>query len=640
MNNHVSGQHTLSDSFSEIMFRLKIVKVFVDGVLLAAAFYLAFLFRFDLHIPETSFPTVHKVLPIAVLFTLATINFMRLNQGRWRYSSLQDLLNLILAITTGWIALVMFLYFINLFMVPRSVLAMYWMMGILLLGAARFFPRLVLKIRARILPNKRRVLIIGAGSAGEMIIRQMKQDPDLGYFPVALVDDATKKLNTKIHGVKVRGNVSQLKNIVQKHRVEEIIIAAPSARPLQMRRIVQACEATGIEFKTIPGPKEIVNGRVTLNQLREVKVEDLLDREPVEIDFGLIQSYLQKRVVMITGAAGSIGTELSRQILRMNPKKLYCIDRNENGLFYLEYELREEYPDSPFVIRLADILDTGKIRKLLDLYKPDLVFHAAAFKHVPMMEQHPEEAVRNNVMGTLNMMLLSEQYGAEKFILISTDKAVNPTSVMGATKRVAELLLQSYSAKSQIKLVTVRFGNVLGSFGSVIPLFQKQIAKGGPVTITNPGMKRFFMTIPESVKLILEASRMGNGNEIFVLDMGEPIKLINIARRLIKLSGYEPDKDIPIKVVGSRPGEKIEEELWNTGEVPMQTSHRKIMMAMGNHYNHWDVMDQNIRELIDFARNGQTDKIIGKLHDIIPEFSPERAPIVSKRASGTSVYHE
>jgi FlaA1/EpsC-like NDP-sugar epimerase len=319
----------------------------------------------------------------------------------------------------------------------------------------------------------------------------------------------------------------------------------------------------------------------------------------------------------------------------MKPKKLYCLDRSENGLFFLDYELRQSENHAEFEVCIADILDTDKIRKLLDVYRPDLIFHAAAYKHVPLMEHHPEEAVRNNVMGTLNMMLLAEEYGAEKFILISTDKAVNPTSVMGATKRTAELILQSYSAKSRIKLVTVRFGNVLGSFGSVIPIFQQQIARGGPVTITHPGMKRFFMTIPESVKLILEAARMGNSNEIFVLDMGEPIKLINIARRLIKLSGFEPDKDIQVKVVGTRPGEKIEEELWNKGEVPVRTSHRKIMMAMGNHYNHWDLMDRNIRALDAYANEGNVEKIYETLHRIIPEFcsATARKPLPDKIGS-------
>ena len=289
-------------------------------------------------------------------------------------------------------------------------------------------------------------------------------------------------------------------------------------------------------------------------------------------------------------------------------------------MFYLDYELKEISPSTEYKIIIADVLDSDKITNILRENDINIIFHAAAYKHVPLMELHPEEAVRNNICGTLNMMLLSERHGVDKFVLISTDKAVNPTSIMGATKRVAELILQSYSARSHMKLLTVRFGNVLGSFGSVIPLFQKQIASGGPVTITHTDMTRFFMTIPESVKLILQAAKMSAGNDIFVLDMGEPIKLLNIAKRLIRLSGLEPGQDIQIKIIGTRPGEKLNEELWNTGEVPLKTDHPKIFMAVGNHYNHWDVMSKNVDELITLGQHGNSGEIIKKLHEIIPEF--------------------
>ncbi|HEM48850.1 MAG TPA: polysaccharide biosynthesis protein, partial [Caldithrix sp.] len=437
-----------------------------------------------------------------------------------------------------------------------------------------------------------------------------------------IVDDNVKKLKTKIHGVPVLGTLKDLNHIVKKSRIDEIIIATPSANASEMRNIVLACETTDAEFKTVPGPKEIVDGKVEVAQLRKVKVEDLLDRNPINIDLDQIKKYLNKKIVLITGAGGSIGSELARQILELQPEKLICLDRSENGLFYLEHDLNQVNSQTNYTTIVADILDKNKVSRIFDENKIDIIFHAAAYKHVPLMELHPDEAVINNVVGTLNMVQIAETYHAEKFVLISTDKAVNPTSIMGATKRVAELVLQSYSAISKTALVTVRFGNVLGSFGSVVPLFQKQIARGGPVTITNEDMTRFFMTIPEAVKLILQAAKMSSGNDIYVLDMGEPIKLVNIAKRLIKLSGLEPYKDIAIKTIGMRPGEKIHEELWNRDEVPLKTDHPKISSAIGNHYNHWDLMSQKIAALVEMAKARNTNGIINNLKRIIPEYTP------------------
>lgn len=600
-----------------------IIKTTFDTIFLILAYFISFNVRFDFNLSPDNILLMQETLPLAVLFNLVTINILRLNQSQWRYSSIQDLMSLVGAVTVGWIAFIIFLFFVNFKPLPRSVLFIYWMLSIIFLGGARSLPRVWLKFRLALKSNKRRVLVIGAGSAGEMIIRQIKNDPRLGYYPVALADDNPKKLNTKLHGVKVYGNTHNLAEIIEKKNVDEIIISTPSARPKEMRRIVQACEATGVEFKTVPGPKEIVNGNVKIQQIRKVEVEDLLDRTPVEIDLDQIKTYLSDQVVMITGAAGSIGSELSRQILKLGPRKLICLDRTENNLFYLDYELNQMQMPGEFKIVIADILDSDKITHILKEERPDIVFHAAAYKHVPLMELHPEEAIRNNVMGTYNMMRLAEEYGADKFVLISTDKAVNPSSVMGASKRMAELILQSYSAQSRIKLLTVRFGNVLGSYGSVIPLFQKQIAAGGPVTITHREMERFFMTIPEAVKLILQAAKMSAGNDIFVLDMGDPIKLINIAQRLIKLSGYEPEEDICIEVIGVRPGEKLAEELWNKGEVPLKTDHPKIHMAIGSHYNHWELMSKNIRILDEYARTQNITGIYDKLQEIIPEYIPD-----------------
>jgi len=602
---------------------LKISKIIFDGVLLALAYVSAYFLRFDFHIPQPYLVYLQQTIPIAILLNLAFINLMRMNQSEWRYSSVQDLVNLFGATTAGWISFIIYIYFFNLGAIPRSVLFIFWAISIIYLGGARLFPRILLKLRARFASGKKHVLVIGAGDAGEMIIRQMKNDPDLGYYPVALIDDNPKKQNIKIHGIKVRGTTRDLGKIVAKKSIDEIIISTPSAHPKEMRQIVEACEKTGIDFKTVPGPKEIVNGLVKVEQIRQVKVEDLLDRNPIEIDLDHIRQYLKHKTVLITGAGGSIGSELARQILQLNPQKLICLDRTENSLFYLDYELQELQQPTQYEVVIADILNTEKIKMILAETQPDIVFHAAAYKHVPLMESHPEEAVSNNIFGTLNMMKLAEEAQVEKFVLISTDKAVNPSSVMGASKRMAELILQSYSAQAKIKLLTVRFGNVLGSFGSVVPLFQKQIAQGGPVTITDPEMVRFFMTIPEAVKLILQSAKMSNGNDIYVLDMGEPIKLINIAHRVIKLSGFEPEVDIPIKIVGRRPGEKLFEELWNIQEVPLQTDHPRISMAIGSHYNHWELMMHNINVLKEHVRTHNSKGILKKLQEIIPEYVPE-----------------
>ncbi len=598
-----------------------LLKVILDTLALALAYTIAFGLRFDLSLPHEQYFVIFKhTIGIAVILELFFINILGVNQSQWEYASIQDIINLFVALLAGWLGFIIYLYFANLLAVPRSVLFFFLILGFIFTGALRFMPRIFFKLQSSLASNKKRVAVIGAGKAGEMIIRQMKNDPTLGFYPVALIDDAQKKQNTKIHGVKVLGKVKDLPQIVRQKHVDEIIIATPSASVQEMRRIVQLCEDTGVDFKTVPGPKEIVNGLVQVQQIRDVKVEDLLDRVPIEIDLNQVREYLQGKTILVTGAAGSIGSELVKQSLKLNPEKVVCVDRSENSLFYLDNDLKQAYDTESYRIVVADILDLPKMKYILNTYRPEVVFHAAAYKHVPLMEYHPEEAVRNNILGTANLVQLCEQHGVEKFVLISTDKAVNPTSVMGATKRVAELVMQSYSAKSSMKLATVRFGNVLASYGSVIPLFQKQIAEGGPITITHPEMKRFFMTIPEAVKLIFQATKMSNGNDIFVLDMGEPIKIVDIARRLIKLSGFEPDKDIKIKYIGLRPGEKLWEELWNKDEAPLKTSHPKIYKAVGSHYNNWHLMSEHLAYFQKAVTEQDIEAIFTKLHQMIPEF--------------------
>ena len=602
----------------------KSAKILIDTGVVLVAYILAFLIRFEFKPGLIDLDLFWRSLMIAVIICTVGLSVFRLYRNRWEYASIKDLLSLFIAVSLSWLVFVLILYFFHLSNVSRSVLVIFWMFEMLLLGGVRFSYRLFQELS--IFPHHnemRRVLVIGAGDAGEMIIRQMRNDNKLGLYPVVLIDDDLKKQDTKIHGVPVLGGLVQLNDIEENKKIDEIIIATPSASVMDMRRIISACERASIAFKTVPGPKEIMEGRFQLNQLRKVRLEDLLDRQPVKIEIEKLQEFIDGKEVLVTGAGGSIGSELSRQILRLKPKKIICLDRTENNLFYLEKELSLISSSDTFEVCIGDITNIDRCNKIFNRIRPDIVFHAAAYKHVPLMEQHPEEAIKNNVIGTMNMIMLSDKFNVEKFILISTDKAVKPTSIMGASKRIAEKVVRSYSEHTSTKLITVRFGNVLASYGSVVPLFQKQIERGGPVTITHPDMKRFFMTIPEAVKLIMESAKMGGNNEIFVLNMGEPLKLVDLARHLIKLSGFEPDKEIPIEFTGIRPGEKLYEELWNEHEYPESTRHSKILKAKGNSYKVWPELRIDIEELRKYSRNVNRPMIYKKLQELIPDYTPD-----------------
>jgi len=609
--------------------RNNLIKFTLDTILLSAAYILAYLIRFEFHIPAQYFHMLKFTLP-GIIGIGIILNFtLGIYQSSYEYASVKDLIYIFWSVTGSVLIFVLFLYFLQIHKVPRSILITFWMLSFLLIGGLRFSLRIAKEFSGFSPVGKKRVLVIGAGSAGEMIIRQMKSNPHLKYYPAGLIDDDPKKHHTKIHGVPVLGGLEKLSAAVKTKDVEEIIIATPSATPTQMRRIVRACEKTGIDFKTVPGPRELVSGDVSLNQIRKVRIEDLLEREPVHINIQEIEKFLSNKRVLITGAGGSIGSELARQILRMTPGKLICLDRIENSLFYLEKELAEiDSKREIFDIAVGDILDVKKLEFLFYHFQPQIVFHAAAYKHVPLMELHPEEAIRNNVFGTLNVLKTCSKFGVEKFIQISTDKAVNPTSIMGVTKRVAELLVNQYATRFGLNTIIVRFGNVLASYGSVVPLFQKQIAKGGPVTVTHPEMKRFFMTIPEAVKLILEATKMGNGNEIYILDMGEPVKILEFAKHLISLSGFEPEKDIPIEIIGVRPGEKMEEELWNASENPRKTAHHKILMAKCCSDFGWTEMEKYLGRLHNAVEKLNKNDIYDILQDMVPEYTPFKMEII------------
>jgi FlaA1/EpsC-like NDP-sugar epimerase len=457
------------------------------------------------------------------------------------------------------------------------------MLMLLFIGASRISYRIVRRAKNVHFPNKDdqiRVLVIGAGKAGSMVIKEMKENKDLGYLPVAIVDDDKRKYRSAIHGVPIEGGRDNIIAAVDKYNIDEIIIAMPSAPKSEISEILSICKKTKCKLKTLPGVYEIIDNRVSVKHIRDVNIEDLLGRDEIQLDTASISQYLHNETVLVTGGGGSIGSELCRQIAKYKPKRLIVLDIYENSVYDLENELRFTYKDKlELHTVIGSVRDKDRLREVFAKYRPGVVFHAAAHKHVPLMEHNPQEAIKNNVIGTLNTAQCADEFGTKKFVLISTDKAVNPTNIMGATKRLAEMIVQSMDKISKTEFVAVRFGNVLGSNGSVIPLFKKQIAHGGPVTVTHPEITRFFMTIPEAVQLVIQAGAMAKGGEIFILDMGEPVKIDDLARDLIRLSGFEPDKDIKIVYTGLRPGEKLYEELLLSEEGIQTTAHNHIFVG-------------------------------------------------------------
>ncbi len=465
----------------------------------------------------------------------------------------------------------------------------------------------------------RRFLIIGAGNAGEALLREMMRRRDTPYHVVGFVDDDPNKYRMQIHGVPVLGTVDQLPQLCQKYSVDELAIAIPSATPKQMRRVVQICQGTKLRFSTVPSLTDIASGKLKVSQIREVEINDLLGREEVKLDLEGIQRFLRGKTVLVTGAGGSIGSEMCRQVCEFEPTRLLLVEQAENPLFFIERELRKEHPGVPLETLVCDITDRVRVDQIFDRFRPEVVIHAAAHKHVPLMEINPGEAVKNNVIGTMNVADAADRTGAENFVMISTDKAVNPTSIMGSTKRIAEMYIQDLNKTSQTHFVTVRFGNVLGSNGSVVPIFKRQIAEGGPVTVTHPEMRRYFMTIPEASRLVLQAAAIGEGGEIFVLDMGEPVKIVDLARELITLSGFRPGEDIEIVFTGLRPGEKLFEELSIAGEDMIPTVHPKIAVWK-NIPKDRQFLRANIQRLIEAAYTQDYQKIVEVIKVLIPEY--------------------
>lgn len=562
-----------------------ILLITVDIILVNLGMVVALMLRFDGNVPAQFFQAYRDLALVYTLIWIGTFYFFGLYKKLWQYASIGELIAILGAVTFGTAAIVAYTYFIiesPALPIPRSVFLLTWLLNVVFIGGSRLAWRLFRDYAWLPTRGGKPVLIVGAGAAGAMVARELRSHYGNQYNLVGFVDDDPDKQHLHLHGIPVLGCRADIPDLVDAYAIQEIILAIPSAPGRVIREIVEICRQTPAELRILPGVYELIDGKVSIQQLREVRVEDLLGREPVKVDLEEISGYLEKEVVLVTGAGGSIGSELCRQIARFNPKLLILLGHDENPIFEAEQELKYLFSSVPLETVIADVKDGPRINQVFATYKPQVVFHAAAHKHVPLMEANAREALRNNVLGTYNVAVAAGEHGAKAFILISTDKAVNPTSIMGATKRVAEMVIQTLNDRYDTRYAAVRFGNVLGSRGSVIPIFQEQIARGGPVTITHPEMTRYFMTIPEAVQLVIQAGAMARGGEIFVLDMGEPVKIVDLAYDLIRLSGLEPEVDIEIKYIGMRPGEKLHEEFLTAEEGTTATKHKRIFVAKPN----------------------------------------------------------
>jgi FlaA1/EpsC-like NDP-sugar epimerase len=546
-----------------------------------------------------------------------------LYQGLWRFASIPDLWNIVRACVLGAFGISLGLFLITrLEGVPRSVFFIYPVILMVLLGMPRLLYRFWKDHRLASLggADRQRVIVLGAGRGGETLARDMRLDPE--YTPVGFVDDDVSLRGARLQGLRVYGTLDQLPEVIRRANAQLLVIAMPSADNTQMRRAVELCEASGLPFRTLPRLQDMVSGRMPFNQLKEVAIDDLLGRDPVSLDWDAISRGLVGRRVLVTGGGGSVGAELCRQVARLGPLELMVLDNGEYNLYRIEMELHRDYPDLALQARLADVCDVQAVEHHLSAFQPDVVFHAAAYKHVPLLQHHIREAVRNNVFGTINMARAADRAGVGTFVLISTDKAVNPGSVMGATKRVAELYCQSLQTRTTtgMRFITVRFGNVLDSAGSVVPLFRQQIARGGPVTVTHPEISRYFMTIPESCELILQAAVLGEGGEIFVLDMGEPVKIRYLAEQMIQLVGKVPGRDIEIVYSGLRPGEKLFEELFYEQEEYSPTGHEKILLARDPRAD-WAVFHEQLGRLEELCAGYDEAEMESLIYAIVPELA-------------------
>jgi FlaA1/EpsC-like NDP-sugar epimerase len=624
----------------------------IDALLLGISWFASYLVRFDFDIPEKFLDEMVGILPVAVLIKFICLYAFNVYRGMWRFTSVQDLLDIIKATSLSTLLISVWIVLIYRYKnVPRSIIFIDWCFNILLISGVRLAIRLFFQKYVPTNPiqslepadrpsetarrvSVRRLLIIGAGNCGEKILREIQDNSQLHYQVVGFLDDNPNKVGRRIHGVSVKALVGDLAYIAEKTEADELLIAIPSATADQMRRIVALCKQSGLRFKTVPSYGELIGGRLSIKTVREVAYRDLIGRETVKLDEKLIESCLKGQRVVVTGAGGSIGSELCRQICRFGPEALILLERSESPLYEIELDLKRDCGQINIVPVLGDIQDALCVRRVFKTHRPHILFHAAAYKHVPMLEIQPWKAIENNILGTKNLVDISAEFQLERFVLVSTDKAVRSANVMGASKRIAEMLTlnRNYCEPSATRFMAVRFGNVVGSVGSVVPLFMKQIERGGPVTVTHPEVNRYFMTIREASQLILQSASMGQGGEVFILDMGTPVKIADMARDLIRLSGFEPDVDIKIEFIGLRPGEKLHEELITDDENAQPTPHSKILMLKGGACD-LDSLNEQVRELAALSRLHDPQRIRSKLQEIVSDYAPAHHCVSHSRAA-------
>jgi FlaA1/EpsC-like NDP-sugar epimerase len=611
----------------------------LDAALVALSLYGAFSLRFNFYIEPLYYNQFLIALPAFIALRLLLFWSFNLYRGILRYASTSELIAIIFSTTLG--SLVVSL--VNSVAVPFipavswlhahearvqrmswPVVIIEWALTIILVGGFRFSRRILASgyFRRADVGDLRRVLIVGAGDAGEAVARQMSHSPVSAYKPVAFVDDAPGKQGRFIHGIPVAGTIPDIPAVIAKHEAEEVLIAIPGIGPAKLNEIVALCGNARVGFKILPSMADVFSGRVSINQIRPVEIEDLLEREQVRLELDAERNYLRGATVLITGAGGSIGSELCRQVIPLGAAKVVLFGHGENSIYEIATELNQTFGAERIVPVIGDIRDERKLRAAVERHRPAVFFHAAAHKHVPLMEFHPDEAVKNNVTGTLNVARAASDAGARNFILISSDKAVRPTNVMGASKRIAEMIVFCVAKDSATQFTAVRFGNVLGSRGSVIPLFKRQIARGGPVTLTHPEVTRFFMTIPEAVSLVIQAGSMNSQRRLYLLDMGKPVKIVDLARRLIQLSGFEPERDIEIQFTGLRPGEKLTEELLTAGENVKATGLGKIFITEPDDVDCAQLW-RSVTELQKLADDGNDEGIRQLLRALVPDYKPE-----------------
>ncbi len=610
----------------EIVLRRRVVVKFVLHLaIFCIAYSLAFLVRFDFAVPPDHVAVLWMTIPVVLVAKALGFLAFGLFHGWWRYVSIRDIFPIAAGCTLGSMILAGVVSTLwGAYTVPRSIYFLDWANTLMIVLGVRYMVRAGREVLGRNRrEDARRVLIVGAGAAGQMIAREIAENVSLGMEQVGFIDDDPAKIGARFQGQKVLGGHGQIGDLCDKHKVDEIVIAIPSAPPSVIRHIVEHCREVSATFRILPGVGDLIHGKVSIRALRNVDLEDLLGRDPVALDAELLKRNITGRTVMVTGAAGSIGSELCRQIARLSPRRLILFEIAESPLFFFEMEMREKFPTVGLVPVIGDVRDRGRVEEVVRAHHPAIVFHAAAYKHVPMMESHPVEAVKTNVLGTRIVAEAAAKFGVERFVLVSSDKAVRPTNVMGATKRLAELVIHNIANREgPTVFVAVRFGNVLGSVGSVIPIFRKQLMTTGKLTVTHPEASRYFMLIPEAAGLILQAGAMGEGGEVFVLDMGEPVKIVDLAKNLIRLSGKELGVDAEIVYTGLRPGEKLHEELIVEGEDVSGTTHPKVMKLIGNEKMP-PAWAKQLEELIVCAITGGRCGVVERLDALVKGYRPE-----------------